>query len=183
MPLLSAADLRDHVETDLNDTRLQDVIDRLEAELLQRTGPHAGPLVEILAGGGASVFLRRPISTVSSVREGARIEPSTPALTAATDYRVWPDQGRVERLTPGAELGTPAATVAAQFAAVVEVTYSPVDDQPQRKRVLLELVRLDLAQSGRAAESVGDDYRYRGLDYQEHRESLFRDLRPFLTLE
>ena len=65
----------------------------------------------------------------------------------------------------------------------MEVTYSPVDDQPRRKRVLLELVRLDLAQSGRAAESVGDDYRYRGLDYQEHRESLFRDLRPFLTLE
>ena len=127
MPLLTSADVRAHIETDLDDTGLQTVIDRLDTELVQRAGPHAGPLVETLAGGATSVFLRRPIDTVTSVREGASITPSTPTLAAA-DYRVWPQQGRVERLTPGAELGVPAAAPAPRFAALVEVTYSPVDD-------------------------------------------------------
>ena len=183
MPLLTATDIRAHVETDLGDTALQAVIDRLEAELLQRAGPHTGPLVEILSSGATSVFVRRPLATVTSVREGARIDVNTPALTVETDYRLWPDQGRVERLAGGAAFGLPRASLAPRFAALVEVTYTPLDDQPQRQRILLELVRLDLAQSGRDTEAVGQDYRYRGLDYAAHREALLRDLRPFLTLE
>ncbi len=65
---------------------------------------------------------------------------------------------------------------------MVEVVYDPVDDLDRRKRTLLELVRLDLAQSGRSRERVGE-YRYSGLDYETHREALLRELRPFLTLE
>lgn len=182
MPLLTSANLRHHVETDLDDTALQTVIDRLEAELVQRAGPHTGPITEIHSGRTASVFLRRPITSVASVREGDRIEPATPALTAGSDYRLWPGEGRIERLLAGAGLDLPVSNPP-RFAAVVEVTYTPIDDQPQRSRILLELVRLDLAQSGRAAETVGEDYRYRGLDYRAHREALFAELRPFLTLE
>ncbi len=65
----------------------------------------------------------------------------------------------------------------------MEVVYTPVDDTEQRKRVLLELVRLDLAQSGRLREAVGRDYDYAALDYGGHREALLRELYPFLTLE
>ena len=183
MPLLTAADVRRHVETEIDDAALQRVIDRLDAELAQRAGPHSGPIVETLAGGWPSVFLRRPIERVTRVREGARLEPGTPALRDGEDYRVWPAQGRIERLSPGAVLGLPVAGDGPRFAALVEVSYEPVDDREPRRRVLLELVRLDLAQSGRAAESAGEDYRYQGLDYRAHREALFAEARPFLTLE
>ncbi len=184
MPLLTAAGVRRHVETDLDDAALQRVIDRLDAELAQRAGPHGGPLVETLAGGWPSVFLRRPIERVTRVREGARIETGTAALRADEDYRVWPAQGRIERLAPGAVLGGPAIDGGGpRFAPLVEVSYEPVDDREPRRRVLLELVRLDLAQSGRAAESAGEDYRYQGLDYRAHREALLAEARPFLTLE
>jgi hypothetical protein len=184
MPLLTAADVRRHVETEIGDAALQTVIDRLDAELAQRAGPHSGPIVETLAGGWPSVFLRRPIETVTRVREGARIEPGTAALRADEDYRVWPAQGRIERLSPGAVLGAPPpGGDGPRFAPLVEVSYEPVDDREQRRRVLLELVRLDLAQSGRASESAGEDYRYASLDYASHREALLAEARPFLTLE
>ncbi len=88
------------------------------------------------------------------------------------DFRVWPAEARIERLPAGAA-----------FADLVEVVYTPLDDTDRRRRVLLELVRLDLAQSGRAAEAVGSDYRYRGFNYTQHREALLREVRPFLTLE
>ncbi len=171
MALLSAAEVREHVETDVDDAALQRVIDRLDADLVRRAGPHTGPLTETIAGRSLSLFLARPIATVTTVREGDPIDGSTPALTVDLDYRLWPNEGRIQRL--------PAGT---RFDAVAEVVYSPVDDTEQRKRVLLELVRLDLAQSGRAREHI-DDYRYAGLDYEEHREALLREIRPFLTLE
>ena len=185
MSLLTAADIRQHVETGLDDAGLQTVIDRLDAELTQRAGPHHGPIVETLAGGWPSVFLRRPIERVTQVREGSRIEPGTRALRQDTDYRVWPQEGRIERLTPGSDFGGAplGADRGPRFAAVVEVRYDPVDDEAQRRRVLLELVRLDLAQSGRASESVGEDYRYDSLDYESHREALLAEARPFLTFE
>ncbi len=183
MTLLTATEVRDHVETDVDDAALQRVIDRIDADLVLRAGPHLGPLTETLAGGTLSAFVSRPIASLTSVREGDPIVVATPNLTAEDDYRVWPAEGRIQRLagsTFGLQVGGAAP---ARFAAVVEVVYTPVDDREQRRRVILELVRLDLAQSGRARESVGGDYRYAGLDYEGHREALIREIRPFLTLE
>ena len=170
--LLTAAELRPHVETDLDDAALQRVIDRLDADIVARAGPHAGPLTEVIDGGGQSVFLRRPVATVASVREGILIDAGATTLLADDDYLLWPGQGRLDRLPAGV-----------RFAPLVEVVYTPVDDGDQRKRILLELVRLDLAQSGRLREAIGRDYQYAGLDYPTHRDALLRELHPFLTLE
>ena len=170
--LLTAADIRAHVETALDDVALQTVIDRVDADLVQRAGPHSGPLTETMTGRTRSAYVSRPIASVSSVREGAIIAAETPMLSATDEYRLWPTEGRIERFPAGSS-----------FATVVEVVYTPVDETDRRKRVLLELVRLDLAQSGRAQERVGSDYRYRGLDYGEHRDALIGEARPFLVLE
>ncbi len=171
MALLTAADVRAHVETSLDDVALQRIIDRLDTDMILRAGPHSGPLTEVLPGATPSVYLGRPVASLTSVREGERIQLSTPALDLSLDLTLWADEGRIER--------RPAA---ARFAPVVEVVYDPVDDLDRRKRTLLELVRLDLAQSGRSRERIGE-YRYSGLDYETHREALLRELRPFLTLE
>ncbi len=170
--LLTAADIRAHVETALDDAALQVIIDRVDADLVRRAGPHSGPLTETMTGRTMSAYVNRPITSVTSVREGATVVAETSALSATDEYRLWPAEGRIERL--------PAGT---RFAAVVEVVYTPVDETEGRKRVLLELVRLDLAQSGRAQERIGSDYRYRGLNYEEHRNALIREARPFLVLE
>lgn len=170
--LLTAADLRPHVETDLDDIALQRVIDRLDADLVSRIGPHSGPLTEVVPGKTPSVYVRRPIATVAGVREGDVIDADATTLTAGLHFRLWAAEGRLERLPAGA-----------LFATVVEVVYTPVDDLDRRKRVLLELVRLDLAQSGRLHESVGRDYGYTALDYAAQRDALLRDAMPFLILE
>jgi len=170
--LLTAADVRAHVETALDDVALQTIVDRVDADLVQRAGPHSGPLTETVSGRTRSAYVSRPIASITSVREGATMAAETPALSPVDEYRAWPAEGRIERLPVGGS-----------FAAIVEVVYAPVDVTEQRKRVLLELVRLDLAQSGRAQERVGSDYRYRGLDYGEHRDALIGEARPFLVLE
>lgn len=170
--LLTAAEVRSHVETDLDDVALQRVIDRLDADLLARLGPHSGPLTEVVSGAMLSVYVRRPIASVTSVREGDVIDADAAVLTAGGHYRLWAGEGRLERLPAGA-----------LFATVVEVVYTPVDDLDRRKRVLLELVRLDLAQSGRSQESIGRDYGYSALDYAAQRDALLRDAMPFLILE
>lgn len=171
MPLLTASEVRQHVETDLDETGLQRIIDRADADLLQRAGPHVGPITETLPGGGGSAFVARPIATLTSVREGERISGATPALDLTLDVRLWAGEGRLER--------RPAGT---RFDQIVEVVYDPIDDSERRKRTLLELVRLDLSQSGRGKERVGE-YSYAGLDYRRHREALMSEVRPFLTLE
>lgn len=172
MPLLTTADIRPHVETALDDTALQRIVDRIDADVVARVGPHAGPLTEVVAGRTQSIYVRRPIASVTTVREGNVIDAGATTLTVDTHYRLWAAEGRLERLPAGAGFGQ-----------LVEVVYTPVDDTEQRKRVLLELVRLDLAQSGRLREAVGRDYDYAALDYGGHREALLRELYPFLTLE
>ena len=181
MPLLTAADVRAHVDTALDDTAIQAVIDRLDADLVQRAGPHSGPLTEVLRGGTPSVYLRRPVATLTSVREGATLDASTPALDLVAEIRLWTAEGRVERI--GANPWPAIGSAPLAFAPLVEVVYDPVDDTAPRQRVLLELVRLDLAQSGRARERIGAGYAYTALDYDARRDSLIRELRPFLVLE
>lgn len=171
MALLTAAEIRHHVETELDDTALQRVIDRLDADLQHHAGPHSGPITEVVAGQRASVFLARPVATLTTVREGDRITTATPTLDLELDVLLWGNEGRLERRPAGA-----------RFAALVEAIYEPVDDLDRRKRTLLELVRLDLAQSGRQRERVGE-YAYAGLDYEARRDALLREVRPFLTLE
>jgi hypothetical protein len=165
MSLLTVAELRAIVKTSKSDTQLQQVIDREEAEVVARYGPHydGTAITEACDGGTCSLFLKRRIGSVSSVSEAQSLGGTAAALTS-TQYAV-ANEGRVIRLSEGTRWGRS-----------VTVSYIPVDDRPLRKQVLIELVRLALEQTAMKSESVAGEYSYQAPDWEAQRRDLYRRL-------
>ena len=173
MSVLTVDQARALVATALDDAQLQAVIDREEAEIVKRLGAAYATgvsLAETHPGGGKSIFLRRGIGSVTTVTE--RISPSSsPVTLAATDYFVWADEGRLERLPPGGTWG-----------AVIVVTYAPQDDRDAWRGVEAALVRLALERTALKSESIAGEYSYVASDnWDEDRAVLLRRL-GFLNL-
>jgi hypothetical protein len=161
MPLLTAAELRDLVQTDLADDRLQAIINREEAALVRKLGPHADgvtAVTELIPAGEPLLFLKRPAVSVTSISEGG-------VAVAATSYTIWAT-GQVERL-------------GSRWAGWVSVTYVPEDDRDARKQVLIELCRLTLEQTAMRSESVAGEYSYQAPDWEAARARLYRRLTYF----
>lgn len=156
--LLTPTALRGHVETDLGDAALSDIIDSEEAEIIRRYGPHSVQ-VSRLPGGRFTLVLSRAAASITSVREywgsvAADVEPE--------EYTVAMGGWALER-NDGA------------WGTWVDVTYTPVDETKQRKRVLIDLCKLAITYNASTYETVGD-YRVRGVDYTAERERLLRQL-------
>lgn len=166
MALLTVAELRAAVDTDKTDSDLRNLIDREEADLIRRFGPHydGTAITETHEGGGGSVYLRRPISSISSVTEYASMGDSAVVLET-TGYHAWTGQGRLSRL------------VSSKWGGVVVVSYIPEDDSDVRKRVIIELCRLALARTGLKSESIAGEYSYTAHDnWDVQRASIYRQL-------
>lgn len=154
--LASPDEVRVLVETGLGDTELQEVIDRVEAEITEEIGaPYAEgeTLTETVEGGGKSLYLKRPISSISSVTEYSSLSDTTGyALTENDEFYVWSGQGRLERIStvPGAIL----------WSRMVEVVYVPQDQNKKRKKAIIDLVRIDLNRTAMYQESVGGEYSF-----------------------
>ena len=172
MSLVSPADIRVQIKTSLTDEALQMIINRTEADVIRRCGPHYDPdvpVVETVEGsvrsiqflerGVRTLFVRRPISSVISI-----VEDDLELTTA--DYRVWAEQGRIQRLPLGLTWGL-----------VNVVTYQPEDDSELRKEVIIELVRLALERTALRSESVGGEYSYSAPEWEAERVRLMRRLR------
>lgn len=126
----------------LSDADLQTIIDREEAIMVARFGAHTGSRAEVIEGGTRNIFVRRPISSITSITELAYLGDTATTL-ASTDYYVWDTQGRIERIY-------------GPWGASVTVTYTPVAEADVRKQVLIELVRLGVSQdSGQAVSGFG----------------------------
>lgn len=131
MSLLTPAEVQAYgVGLALSTSDLQTVIDQEEAEIVRRFGSAAGARTETVRGGASSIFLKRAISSVSAVSEYYYLGDTATAL-ASTDYYVWGDEGRIERIL-----------TAGKWGALISVTYTPVDDTLLRKSVLLDLIRI-----------------------------------------
>ncbi len=160
MSLLTLADVRALVKTSLTDPELQAVIGREEDEIIRLYGAHyttsTATVSETLEGGGASLFLRRPILSVSSVTEDG-------AVLASADYRLWGGQGRIERLPKGATWGE-----------VITVVYVPGDDNSRRKVALISLVQLAVERTALKSESIAGEYSYSAPDWEAERAKLLR---------
>ncbi len=115
--------------------------------MIRALGAHytaALSVTETLAGRQTrNLYLRRPIATVTSITVDS-------TLLASADYRLWGDEGRIERLTAGALWGEE----------VIVVVYGPQDDNTLRKSALIDLLRLTLNRSGLKSESVAGEYSY-----------------------
>lgn len=164
MSLITVAELRDLVPTGLNDVRLQAIIDREEAIMVQRSGAHYADantrITTVLPGGGMNLYLPRRLTSVYRVTEN-----TTVLSQANEDFRVWTDEGRLERLPAGSVWG-----------AMVTVLWVPIDDREHRKAVLVELVRLSLERTAMHSESIAGEYSFTAPDWELARAQLLRQL-------
>lgn len=166
MSLVTLPMLRAIVRTSIDDTLLQTIIDREEAEVVRRFGTHAGDgaITATLQGGKSNVCLGRAIGTVSSITEASTLG-ATPTTLTSSDYYTWAGQGRIQRLPEGQCWGR-----------VVTISYTPADDNALRRQVIIELVRLAVEQTAMRHESVAQEYLYDAPDWEATRVALYRRL-------
>ena len=169
MSLLSVAELRAQVATQLTDPQLQAVIDREEALIVTQYGGHyvdaSTAFTEKYRGGGENLFLRRAVTSVSSISE--RVGLADAPLILSTDaYFVWANEGYLTRLPEGTRWGQH-----------VTVAYVPQDDSALRKAVLIDILRLALSRTGLKSESIAGEYSYTATDnWEAERAQIMRRL-------
>jgi hypothetical protein len=154
MSLVTVSEILETLETDLPDSALQAILDREEAEIVRRFGSHytTGLLVtEDVVGTPArgSIFLERPIASITSVTESADNFVTTTVLTSA-DYIVDKPGGVLQRWS-----GTESS-----WAKFVRVVYTPQDETAERRSSLIELVRIAVGRQVAGREMIGDEYEY-----------------------
>ena len=166
--LVTVEQVREHLGSDLpTSNELQRLIDDADAEVVRRYGPHkiAGPVTEIHGGGSVRLFPSQAVEGITSVTETAW---DTATVLSPDDYRMWYGGRMLERLSDGSH-------PRADWGERVELTYTPVDTDPQRRMAIIRLVQLGLPYSGLQSESVGP-YSAQNLDYGKEREAILRQL-------
>jgi hypothetical protein len=159
--LLTVAEVRQHIETDLGDEALQRLIDDADAEIIRRLGTAAAN-TDVLVCDGKILFLTRKASSITSITQ--RLEEINTVL-AANDYLLLGDGYQVERLTQG-------TNPQPRWIGTNTIVYVPQDTTISRKRLEIDLVKLALKYDGVLSSSVGD-VRVQNFDnYQAERERL-----------
>lgn len=161
--LLSATEVRTHVETGLTDAALQRVMDAAEQDIDQRHGA-VGSQVDDLIGGLKNIWTTRPISAISEVVETVG---TTDTTLAADDYKKRHDT-QLERLNSG-------TNARLTWGHRVKVTYVPTDTTDRRIDVFLRLIKLSLEYSG-LDNSKDGDFSSKTLNYATEREKILSAL-------
>lgn len=178
MSLLSVSDCRALVPTPLDDTQLQAIIDRVEAEITEAIGaPYedaSTTITETVRGGGLFLFVRRPIDSITTLTEYASLSDTTGTeLTEHTHFYAWLDEGRIQRIG-GSVRSAPSphdvfymsdadflsGNVGGGWGPRVVIVYVPQDQREKRKQVIVDLVRIVLSQTALQSESIAGEYGY-----------------------
>lgn len=153
MTLLTPAELRTHVETDLPDAAIQRLLDSAEATIVDAAGAPGKRTEHFTAmghphGRDTILTLSLPVDSIDSVVERESPQNSTSVTLSANDYLV---RGRREliRLTDG---DNPRR----YWAPDVQVTYMRVADTDARVRAQIDLVKLAIQYAGVESERYGD---------------------------
>lgn len=168
--LVSAATVKVQVKTSLTDGELDVVIARIEAEITEAVGaPYVDAettITETVRGKTKSIYLNRPILSVSSVTEYTQLSDTTGnALTEDEEFYVWAGQGRIERIYN-------------IWAETVKVVYVPQDQNKKRTQAIIDLVRLELERTALFQESVGGEYSFTAPgNWERERERVMRRVR------
>lgn len=155
MTLLTAAEFRSQVATALDDFDLQRIIDREEADLINRFGAHgdgASSVTEYVDATGGDLFLGRPFTSIATI-DGA---------APGTAYTLIGPQGRV---------------VGGSWRGTIAVVYVPRDDRSRRRAALVDLVRLAIQRTALKAENVAGEYSFQAPDWEAERAAVYRRLR------
>jgi hypothetical protein len=131
MSLATLAQVRALVEEAIpvDDTDLQSIIDREEAEMVARLGAHgdgSASVTETVARVNGMAFLSRAPLSITSITEAA-YPGGTATTLAASAYYAWLPEARIQ-FYPGGTLLTPA-----DDRTVVTVVYVPKDDREKRR--------------------------------------------------
>jgi hypothetical protein len=172
MALLTATQLREHLDTDLGDTALGRLAEDADDEITRRYGAHTGNVSETYRPppGSCLLHLNRQVSAIVSITETyPGVAGETSDVLVAADYAV--EGKRTLRRKTGGSFS------AIQWAPLTVVVYTPTDDSDRRKRVLIDLVRLALRYNAAQSDRVGD-VTITYADYARERELLLRVLAP-----
>ena len=167
--LVTADQVREHIGSNSTDTDevLTRLIDEADAEVVSRYGSHRidGQVIEVYPGGSFRLFPHRAVKEIAKVTE---TDGNVSVVLAPDDYRTWYGGRMLERLSNGSH-------PRADWGERVELTYTPVDTDPQRRMAIIRLVQLGLPYSGLQSESVGP-YSAQNLDYAKEREAILKQL-------
>ena len=164
--LLTATEMRTHIETCLVDAALQRIIDAADAEIILRLGPLATS-TEVVAGGEHYLHLtRKSTAIVSAVeRTNTGIDGYEDTTLVATDYNLLDDGYRVERLATGTNQSI-------TWLGQVSIVSTPVSDSARRVQLEIDLVKLAVKYDAISADKIADTSTT-SLNYTQERERLF----------
>lgn len=145
--LLAVDEARSLVKTPLDDTALNVIIERIEAQISARIGASQDDsgsvtISETVRGEGSHLFVKVAFSEIVSITEDG-------SVLDADDYCAWGESGMIERLPEGCEFGRKCVVI-----------YKPVDQRAQRKAATINLLRLTLERTAMASESFAGEYTY-----------------------
>lgn len=158
MSLVTVAQVREHVPTDLVDAALQRVIDAVEELLDDRVGALNSETEAFLGETSTTLYLRRPALSLTTVTTYAS---GVPTVLATTDYEL--RDGRT-------------VVLASASIEKVVVTYVPKAGVMQRILATIDLVRLSVQETGLSSASDGDHSETR-LDIAKERRRIIETLR------
>ena len=167
--LVTADQVREHIGSNSTDTDelLTRLIEEADAEAVSRYGPHSidGPVTEVHGGGTFRLFSHRVVKEIAKVTE---TDGNVSVVLSDDDYRSWYGGRMLGRLSSGAHPRL-------YWGQRLELEYTPVNTDPQRRMAIIRLVQLGLQYSGLKSESVGP-YSAQSLDYAKEREAILKQL-------
>ena len=167
--ILTTEEVRLNVETEIGDSALGILIDDADAEIVRRLGPLASQ-TEVLGAFDRTIYLKRKSTAITSAVERVRtgFGSYTDYTLASDDYELLADGMRVERLRSGTNPHS-------HWRGTVTIVYVPVDETAQRKRLLVDMVKLAVRYDATRSIGMGNS-QVTHVDYQAEREQLFRGL-------
>ena len=174
--LISTDEIREHFETDLSDDALSRVIAQMDSMIVERHGPHTGPITELVysyennsgmaLSNSALVRISRPVASIDSLAVYESLSANAQAITLPpADYFI--EARTTVRIMRRAPLRA-------------RVVYMPVDNTLARQRVLIQLCHAEARWQPVPLQGVDGAYaHYR--KYQENLSQILESLREGLV--
>ena len=134
--LITVGQLMEHIETDLSDEVLTRLLESADAEIIRAYGPHDGEQSALVAGRGYRIWLPRPAESITEIVEWTGWETPGDADPVSADKYALEHGGRT------------IFRADAPFMTNVQITYTPIADNPRRTMALIDLVKLEVQFSG-----------------------------------
>ena len=166
--LLTKEEVQQHLGSNVAaDEYLQRLIDDADQAVVSRYGPHSidGPVTGVHPGGGFRLFPHRAVKEIAKVTE---TDGNFSVVLSGDDYRSWYGGRMLQRLADGSHPRS-------RWGERVELEFTPVDDDAQRRMAIIRLVQLGLPYSGLESTSIGP-YSSKSLDYTRERDAILREL-------